>query len=224
MDVVSTEDVNIGKSVVHPANTKSQDVDVSSIEEMVTNGDPSSKDVEVVSSDSSKLGSWHAHEYSNNHATPTPFTISDILGWGKPTAIVVTEQVKSEMEAPAGKSSTFGDVPILSIPLPRSSLLLDSLKSDEPLNLTVTPQRTQPTIKEAQTKCNNNNNTTNNNNNNNNGSSTTKRTHSQLDTLEKKSSPKNIDVLLPNDVIIPSFKSSQPKLGGTKNGKLRGET
>jgi len=218
MDETSSQGVTTGEISVS-TNNQTKDISGSSIEEMVTQGGEASTEVDVVvSSDKiTKSGSWHAHEYSSSQNTPTPFTINDILGWGQSTSVVKPELKSGMEESKADPRSS--EIPILSIPLPRSSFM-DSVKCDEPLNLSI--------VKKKVGSLNQSKNT---NSNNNRGASNLKRKNSSgFDTPGKtvRKSPPSV-VLLPNDVIIPTFKSAQlsstflSKHSASKSSNLKGK-
>ncbi|CAL8081949.1 unnamed protein product [Orchesella dallaii] len=218
MDEASTPRVNADEISI-AADQTTEIISGSSLEEMVTQGGVASTEVDVLvsSENCSKTGSWHAHEYSSSHTTPTPFTINDILGWGQSTSVVKPE-LKSEMEESKAEPRSC-EIPILSIPLPRSSFM-DSVKCDEPLNLSVVKKKISSP---NHTKSNYNN------NNNRAPTNTKRKNNSGPETPEKnaRKSPPSV-VLLPNDVIIPTFKSAQLsstlafKHGSSKSSNLKG--
>lgn len=227
MDVVASKRVEIDERTIlaEPyARTEQVNRRCSSDEEMVTNGGSSINDADVViSSDSSKHGFWHAHEYSSSHTKPTPFTINDILGWGKSTEIT-DKETESDMDTTSSKSvaSSFGEIPILSIPFPRTTLIDTTLKpamvDDQPLNLSVA-KRSPPSNHGSPNNTNSKSSS-----NNNNGNKANKRAPPPLLGAPERylvDTPR--DVLLPNDVIIPTFKTSQSKQGMAKNGGLKGK-
>lgn len=258
-------------------------------EEMVTNGAPSVNHVDdhdyrhhvnVTLSTLKQQQQNNGNGHSCNVAKiPTPFTINDILGWGKspepePEQIQSTSQPPEETEtmdmritrasktpsptpaAPPLHSSSapagcIGEIPILSIPFPRSNFVdtTSSMKPDEPLNLSIAKKRkhNSNTSSNSGSNCNRNKISDN-------GTKDKPKNKSRPSTKQKSSgSPSGVEeeeeggssntfspalsvglsqstfenVLLPNDVIIPTFKSSHHHLKqstgvSTKNGNLKG--